>query len=127
MGVQKVVRSNRTAPTIFLLPEESRFALVNWTSDLPLSIQSKTHRVPVPEPCRWRLRRSRFWPAPLMSLGIGNDGPGRKMGVQACPASANLYLNILGEAGEARNGWQRLLARCAPSKQQTPNSSLAYV
>ena len=36
-------------------------------------------------------------------------------------------LDILAEAVEARIGWKRILARCAPSKQPTPKLALAYV
>ena len=35
-------------------------------------------------------------------------------------------LDILVEAVEARNGWKRILARCARSKQPTPNPALAH-
>ena len=57
-------------------------------------------------------------------LGLGNS-PAKRMAVleehakQSVPDSSvdqNEYLNILSDAVSARNGWKRILARCAPEK-----------
>jgi hypothetical protein len=38
------------------------------------------------------------------------------------PVDATEYLDILREAIEARNGWKRILTRCAPARSETPAS-----